>query len=419
MEREPDGTAATDGPSTWWERSWASFDRWTPYALLGASTVMSVLSPEQPEDAWIGTLSLAGLAATWIAVVHTTAPQHRRDLPGYHLVYLAVLLALAAVLMSRDLVFFIFAISGFLHAAGLRPLPLVFVGTGTTSLLILYYTWGGIPQTSGDITAFVSILVIQTFLIGFGVAGGERLTELSEERRRTVRELQTTLAENEGLHAQLVLQAREAGVNDERQRMAREIHDTLAQGLTGIITQLEAAYQSTDDPPAHRRHLDNAAQLARQSLDEARRSVQALGPGALERGRLPDALDELVGDWAQLHGIRADADVIGAAGALPAEAEVALLRVAQEALANVGRHADASRVGVTLSLLDDRVVLDVRDDGRGFDPTAAPDGSSFGLTAMRQRVVGLGGTLEIESRPGEGTALSASLPVVVTETVDA
>lgn len=414
---------ATESPLTEsltvWDRSWTVFDRWTPYVLLGASTVMSVLNPEQPAGAWAGTLALAALAAAWVATGHTTAPAHRREMPAHNLVYLIGMLALAALLMSRDMLFFIFTISGFLHAAALRPLLLVFVGTGTTSFLILYFTWGGIPRTGGEAIAFVSVLVIQTFLIGLGIVGGEKVTELSEERRRAVGELQTTLAENEGLHAQLVLQAREAGAHDERQRMAREIHDTLAQGLTGVITQLEAADQTTHDPAAQRRHLDNAAQLARHSLTEARRSVQALGPGALESGRLPEALDALVHDWSQLHGIRVEAVVTGAATSLPAEVEVALLRVAQEALANVAKHADATRVGVTLSLLDDRAVLDVRDDGRGFDPAAAPRGPSFGLTAMRQRLVDLDGTLAVESQPSEGTAISASVPIEATETVDA
>jgi signal transduction histidine kinase len=315
--------------------------------------------------------------------------------------------------MSRDMIFFIFAISGFLHAAGLRPLPLVFVGTGSTSLSILYFTWGGWPQSIGAAVAFVSVLVIQTLLIGFGVVGGEKLSELSEQRRTTLAELEATMAENESLQAQLVHQAREAGIGEERRRMAREIHDTLAQGLAGVITQLEAADQSQHEPTTQRRHLDNAAALARQSLVEARRSVQALAPGALEHGRLPAALDQQVRDWSQLHGVPAELLVTGVTVSLSPQAEVALLRVAQEALTNIGKHANASRVGVTLSLLDDQVLLDIRDDGCGFDPGIAPKGSSFGLITMRQRLGELGGTLVVESRHGEGTAISAFVPVEV------
>lgn len=411
MAAEPDtmATSSVETP-TWWDRSTAAFDRWLPYALLAFSAVLNIVQP-QPLGTRVVTLALVAVAAVWIGVGHTFRPKRHRARPGYVLVYLGGLLALAALLMARDMLFFVFAITGFLHAAPLRPMPLVFVGTGATSFLILFFTWDGIPRDTGAAVVFFSILVIQTVLIGFGVAGGEKLAELSEERRRALAELQATLVENEGLHAQLVSQAREAGVHDERQRMAREIHDTLAQGLAGVITQLEAADQSGHDAGAQRRHLDNATELARQSLAEARRSVQALGPGALERGRLPDALDELVRDWSQLHDIGAESVVTGAAIPLPAEAEVALLRVAQEALANVGKHAEATRVGVTLSQLDDRVVLDVRDDGRGFDEVAVPGDASFGLTAMRQRMAELGGTFEVESRPTEGTAISASLPI--------
>ena len=108
------------------------------------------------------------------------------------------------------------------------------------------------------------------------------MTEQSEERREALARLEAALEENAGLHAQLLTQAREAGVLDERQRMAREIHDTIAQGLTGIITQLEAADQARDRPADRDRHLENAERLARESLTEARRSVEASMPGALE-----------------------------------------------------------------------------------------------------------------------------------------
>jgi signal transduction histidine kinase len=404
-----------DGELTWWDRAWAASDRWTPYVLLAVSTVMALLSPERAPGAWIGTLALVAIAFGWILVGHTLAPARLHDRRLHQAVYLAGFLGLASALMSRDMIFFVFTVAGFLHAASLRPLPLVFVGTASTSFLILYFTWGGVPATAGERVAFAAVLMIQTFLIGFGVTGGQKLAELSEQRRGTVADLEATLAENAALQAQLVQRAREAGVSEERQRMAREIHDTLAQGLTGVITQLEAAGQVEHDPVARRRHLDDAASLARHSLAEARRSVQALAPGALEQGRLPDALDQHVREWSARHGVTADADVAGASVALPADVEVALLRVAQEAMSNVAKHADATRVGVTLSLLDDRVVLDVRDDGRGFYPAAVPDhgrdGSSFGLIAMRQRVVAHGGELAVESSPGTGTAISASIPI--------
>ena len=162
--------------------------------------------------------------------------------------------------------------------------------------------------------------------------------------------------------------------------MAREIHDTIAHGLTGIVTQLEAAEQAADRPADWQRHVDNALRLARESLTEARRSVEASRPEALEGASLEEALRRrraaLVG--AQRHPGRRSPRPASALPLHP-EIEVALLRTAQEALANVAKHAGASRAGLTLSYMGDVVTLDVRDDGVGFEvpgrrPRPAPAG---------------------------------------------
>jgi signal transduction histidine kinase len=207
------------------------------------------------------------------------------------------------------------------------------------------------------------------------------------------------------------VQAREAGVLDERQRMAREIHDTLAQGLAGILTQLQAAEQET-----WRRHVTNAMNLARESLTEARRTVHAVEPSVLAEARLPDAINDVARRWAEVNGVSAVLTTTGDARPMHADVEVTLLRAAQEALANVAKHARASRVGLTLSYMEDLVTLDVRDDGVGFDPNVKRvNGSTnggFGLAGMRQRVQRLAGRLEIESEPGGGTAISATVPAI-------
>jgi signal transduction histidine kinase len=398
-----------------WERIWLVFDRWGGLLLLGLSTVMAALNPDRTAGDRGFTLVIAAAAAVWIVRMHVMAPDGRLQRSWYAAAYVAGVIGFAALLMSRDVVFWIFAITGFLHSSILRPRALVFVGVGVTSFAINVTTWGGVP--SGDTEAmvsFVALVVIQTLLIGSGMVGGDRLMELSEERRETVRRLEATLAENEGLHAQLVAQAREAGIHDERQRLARDIHDTLAQGFAGIITQLEAANQATD-ADALRRHLATASNLARRSLDEARRSVHALGPGALHPGRLTDALHVLARDWTEVYGVDVQVTVEGTAEQLPADLEGALLGVAQEALNNTAKHADAGRVAVTLAVLDDQVLLDVRDDGRGFpaDRSTAEvtaNGSGYGLATMRSRVAGVGGSLTVESEPDVGTAISAQVP---------
>jgi signal transduction histidine kinase len=235
-----------------------------------------------------------------------------------------------------------------------------------------------------------------------------------EDLSQANRKLETTLAENAGLHEQLLAQAREAGISDERQRMAREIHDTLAQGLTGIVTQLQAAEQAAartpGEQPGWQRHVAAATQLARESLTEARRSVDALRPEPLEGCRLSEALSDVAERWSAMNGIPAQVTTTGAVRPVDPEVEFALLRAAQEALANVARHAHATRVGLTISYMESEVALDVRDDGVGFDP-AVPD-RGFGLVAMRQRIAALSGTLQVESEPGGGTAISACVPTV-------
>ncbi|MEV0613256.1 sensor histidine kinase [Nonomuraea sp. NPDC050404] len=203
-------------------------------------------------------------------------------------------------------------------------------------------------------------------------------------------------------------QNRVVGALEERARLAREIHDTLAQGFSGIIAQLEAAEQGIGDPEAVRKRILLAKGLARDSLKEARRSVDALRPEPLERATLDQALAGVAERWSAATGVPASVSVDGESRRLPEEAEATLLRAAQEGLANVARHARAGRVVLTLSYMDEEVTLDVLDDGSGFDPDAPARG--YGLVAMRERAARSGGTVTVESAPGEGTALCVSIP---------
>ncbi|WP_116214456.1 sensor histidine kinase [Streptomyces olivoreticuli] len=206
---------------------------------------------------------------------------------------------------------------------------------------------------------------------------------------------------------ELAAAQREAGRLAERQRLAREIHDTLAQGLSSIVLLARAA--ETADPDAARARMREVARTASDNLAEARRFVQALTPPALEDAPLPEALRRVTARTVPTAAFHLD----GEPCALPVESEVALLRLTQEALANVARHARADRAAVTLAYLDGQVTLDIYDDGVGFAPGDGPaDGRrTFGLHGMRERIAELGGTLTVESAPGEGTAVAAALPV--------
>jgi signal transduction histidine kinase len=145
--------------------------------------------------------------------------------------------------------------------------------------------------------------------------------------------------------------------------------------------------------------------------------VQALRPEPLEGSQLPDAIASMARRWSETSTVALRLETTGEPRPLLPELEATLFRVAQEALTNVGKHARASKVGLTLPYLDDQVLLDVRDDGAGFDPEAL-DGNGtggFGLRGMRQRLRRVAGNLEIESAPGEGTAINASVPAIPAE----
>ena len=248
---------------------------------------------------------------------------------------------------------------------------------------------------------------VVTLALGLFVAMMQAISEQSEERRQLLEQLESARGE-------LAASERRAGMLAERQRLAREIHDTLAQGFASIVTLSEAARaQGRLSPEAATRRLEEAGQVARASLGEARRAIWALRPEPLEHGSLGRALGELAAGFGSQTGIDTQAAVTGEEVGLAAEAQEALLRVAQEALANVRKHASAHRVRLTLSYLDDATLLDVCDDGVGFDP-AAPAGSGpgggFGLAGMRERLGAHGGTLTVEAAPGQGTTVAAALP---------
>ncbi|MFC7964502.1 sensor histidine kinase [Streptomyces cinereoruber] len=263
------------------------------------------------------------------------------------------------------------------------------------------------------------------------VLGYQALYRESERRRRLIEELI-------GARAELAAAERHAGTLAERERLAREIHDTLAQGLSSIQLLLRAAERALppDSPAAG--HIERARRAAQDNLTEARRFVRALTPSDLEHGSLAAALERLCepgagpyGPGAGAYGSEAGAygsgagaygpeagprvrfSVSGTPVELPTPYEVALLRIAQSALANTVRHASASRAEITLSFMDASVTLDVVDDGEGFEPGSVRPSSEggFGLPAMRARAESLGGTFTVESAPGQGTAVAVSLPL--------
>ncbi|MCC7369391.1 MAG: response regulator [Chloroflexi bacterium] len=215
-------------------------------------------------------------------------------------------------------------------------------------------------------------------------------------------------------HAQLYGRAREVAVVEERNRLAREVHDTLAQGITAIALQLETAERLLPPGAEAKRIVADAREQAHRSLDEARRAVWGLTAKPLDGASLPEALQGEVERFERRTGVAARLTHDAEVEPLTDEQATALLRVAQEALHNVEKHAQATRVRVELVL--DRgsglLTLLVADDGQGFDRRTlpGPDGG-FGLSGMRERMRLVGGELEVESAVGWGTRVQARLHV--------
>jgi signal transduction histidine kinase len=356
-------------------------------------------------------LFVVGAAAVWSLLVTMRSPRFGQTGKA---VALAGHVALTAVLVGVNPWFAVFAFMGYPMSGALDSVWLSRLGVIATGMTSAAGQASGWPIGSGPpIWLYLLIAALNCTIALSVVAITGRVERQNEERGRIIEQLNetneqlsTALAENAGLHAQLLEQAREAGIQDERQRLAGEIHDTLAQGLAGIVTQLEAAEQGKHLPEVWQRHVDQARDLARSSLTQARRSVRALRPEQLERAELPEALEELARTWSESSGVRARFEAAGTPRRLPEATAMALFRVAQEALANVARHAHATKVALTLTFLGDVVLLDVRDDGVGWSGNARIGG--FGLAGMRERMARIGGTLEVETAPGDGTALSAS-----------
>jgi signal transduction histidine kinase len=234
----------------------------------------------------------------------------------------------------------------------------------------------------------------------------------AEELRTLSEQLEARVQEQTG---KLLAQEREAAMLEERARLAREIHDTLAQGLAGIVVQLGAAQRafSADRSKEAGEHFGLADRMAREALAEARRSVWSLRAAALERGDLGDALRGLTERQTTATFV-VRFEQCGATRQLSADIESALLRVGQEALANVAKHAYASQVDLTLEYAPDRISLTISDDGVGFPadvlvrPAMPGPWGGFGLLGMRERLTALGGLLELCNH--NGAVVVASVP---------
>ncbi|WP_419998938.1 sensor histidine kinase [Streptomyces boninensis] len=406
------------------DRHWATFLRWHPYWLLATGVLLSAANLELTSTT--GERIATGALVVTALVLQLWWGRARRLRTGpdaTSATYFTLRWAISVVLTWLNPFFAFYAATGYIDNNELiSDKRWRKAGAFASSLPLAAAQAGGVPfKHAGQWALFAGLLLVNNALltmIAYFVQHEEERSaaraETIDELERTNRALQRALDENATLQAKLLVQAREAGIEEERRRLAAEIHDTIAQGLTGIITQLHVV-SGTSDPATAHEHVDRAADLARHSLGEARRSVQNLSPVGLVHDTLPQALRNSVDRWGEQNGIHAEFTLAGDAVELHGELSATLLRITQEALANAAKHAAASRVGVTLSYMDSEVTLDVRDNGRGFDPLRVPErtgAGGFGLAGMRSRAERVAGSLSIESEPGYGTAVSAQVPLL-------
>lgn len=375
-------------------------------ALTGISTVRAVTEGTPPGAAVAAGLALLVWYVAGIALASRTRDTRfaRWWLVGLTLVWVA------AVAVSPEFMWLAFLI--WLLAGLLLP-GLSAIGFSALVFLVVAVA----PAAHHGTTSFANLvgpLVGGLFALGISRGYLELLRDASL-RDRLVASLTQAQDEMADLQDELARTQRQSGAIAERTRLSRDIHDTIAQGLSSIRLLAHAAAEHTTDATAGRA-LRQVETIAGDSLTDVRRIVAALAPSELGEDALAAALARMLGRLHDETGIETELHVDDTVPALPTGVEAALLRTAQSALANVRLHAGATRVVVSLIDAGDSVRLDIVDDGSGFDVAAweassATRSSSYGLAFMRSRLRDLGGGLDVESTPGEGTALSARLPI--------
>lgn len=365
------------------------------------------------DDASVPAAVVAGLAILAGHAAGTILPSRTRSrrIIGWWLVGVA-LTWVVAVAVSAEFVWVAFLL--WLLAGHLLPVPWGLLFSGLVLAVVV-----AAPILHQGSTSYANVFgPLIGGIFAFGISRGYlQLLRDAAERERLVVSLTTAQREMAGLQDELALVQRESGAVAERTRISRDIHDTIAQALSSIRLLAHAGAGRTEDADAVRT-LAQVETLAGDSLADVRRIVAALVPAELEHNALVAALGRMLERTQDETDVHTELHVDEGLPALSTQVEVALLRTAQSALANVRLHAGATRVVMSLIDSGSTVRLDLIDDGAGFDATAweqaaepGSEPSSYGLGFMRARLREFGGGLDIGSTPGGGTAISAYLPI--------
>ncbi|WP_076482785.1 sensor histidine kinase [Williamsia sterculiae] len=372
---------------------------WLPLGLLIGSMVCTVLA------GLIGSLrSVVLMIALMVAAgaVHVVTARMAPLARGPRVTVYLVQLVVATGLIVISPFFGIYAFMGYVAALLAFEGPVLYAALALNAVVVAVAQVGGAHQVAATPGAFIALFVVNIGVVAvLGLLSARREREMIE-RERTLDELEAAQRRNADLQTELLGRATEQGKLTERARLSREIHDTVAQDLVAIVSQLEAIGPGVD----WQQRVDTAKRLARDGLAEARRAVAALRSPMLDDQSLPTALTDMVAAWSTVHDIAARSHVDGSP--VPTGDDQNLLRICQEALSNVARHARASAVEVTLTYTEEGVLLDVRDDGCGFDASLVHRGN--GLGNMQERVRPSGGSVEWETSVGSGCLVRTVVP---------
>jgi len=278
---------------------------------------------------------------------------------------------------------------------------------------VLFSNIFGIPvQLFRAIMAGLAAFFVIRFMRAFQVENDRQITSLQEARLKEARQRESLRGE---LYKRVV-----AAQESERQRIARELHDETGQALTaiglglrGLTGSLRAANLDLTKQNLHELEL-----LTTHSLDELQRLIADLRPSHLDDLGLPSALRWYANTLQERIKLEVHVEIHGEERPVPSAVKIALFRIAQEALTNVVKHAQAKSVQVVLTYADESVFVRVNDDGRGFDLESTGSGKrvSWGLKGMEERTALLGGKFEVESKPGQGTIVEVSIPYLQEDT---
>lgn len=305
-----------------------------------------------------------------------------------------------------------FAFAGWMNAGQmLGMLQPWFAIPGAALVILTFFArirgWDLTALSAGDIAGWLGIIVVSIAipslyiysLFRASVARASLIDELQEAKR----------ALEESRRNEIELAALR-----ERERLAREMHDGLGHTLAALSVQLEAVQRLYRvDPERASAQVDALKALTRASMAELRSSLAGLRAPGLEDRTFEPALQALCAEFEQRSGVKAALALEGDLSSLPAAVTEALWRVAQEALTNVEKHAQAQQVVITLSAASHQVTLTVCDDGGGIPAGLLPLNGHYGLVGMRERVEGLGGELQVTQPPGGGTCVQARIPLGV------